>query len=408
MGDVLRGNLVVAQSGGPTAVINNSVVGVVDEALRHSCIEGVYGSVAGIGGILNENLIDFRKEDPRTIRGLRTTPGAGLGTIRLKVRDHHIPRIVEVFKAHNVRYFLYIGGNDSQVTSHDIETLAAQEGWEMRVIGIPKTIDNDLPETDHCPGFGSAARYTAITCREIDRDNASLPYVQVVEIMGRDAGFITGAAQLARQDEGDGPHLVILPEAPLDPEAFLEKVKATYEAVGRCVIAASEGVRDQDGNLLAAADKVDAFGNRQLGGVGQMIAQNIEERLGYSARWNKAGNIQRCAAHVMSETDAEEAYAVGMAGVRAAVEGEHGKMVTLVRESDNPYRCTTGLAPLEAVSGRTREVPREWIAADGLSVTQAFIDYVAPLAGDIPPASVLKRYYIDKKCAPYADPGKKK
>lgn len=407
MAEQLRGNLVVAQSGGPTAVINNSVVGVIDEALRHSCIEGVYGSFRGIGGILNENLMDLRREDPRTIRGLRSTPGAALGSIRLKVRDHHLPRMVEVFKAHNVRYFFYIGGNDSQITSDDVKNLAAQEGWEMRVIGIPKTIDNDLPETDHCPGFGSAARYTATTLRELDRDNHSLPYVYVVEVMGRDAGWMTASAQLAKVDERTGPHIILLPESPFDAQRFLDAVQDDVDHYGRCVIAASEGIRDAEGNLIAAAEKVDAFGNRQLGGVGQTLAENIEERLGVSARWTKAGAIQRCAAHIASPTDVEEAYMVGLAAVRAAVEGETGKMVTLVRESDEPYRCTTGLVDLEKVRGRTRDIPLEWYNESAMEMTDEFVRYVAPLAGPIPEVSMLEGHFIEKVCALWQDPSKK-
>lgn len=406
MSEVLRGNLVVAQSGGPTAVINSSVVGVVDEALRHSCIEEIYGSYEAIGGVLFENLIDLRREDPRTIRGLRTTPGCALGSMRLKVRDSDIPRIVEVLKAHNVRYFFYIGGNDSQITSHDVASLALQQGWEMRVIGVPKTVDNDLPETDHCPGFGSVARYTAITAREVDRDNESLKYVQVIECMGRDAGWLTGAAQLARELEGDGPHLVLLPEVRLDPQAFLERVKQTWDTYGRCVIAASEGLRDPEGDLLAASDKRDAFGNRQLGGVGQTLAANIEEKLDLQARWNKAGNIQRAAAHCMSETDSEEAYLVGLMAVRAAVAGETGKMVALVRESNNPYVCGTALVPLDAVRERTRDVPREWISEDGMSVTEEFLEYVRPLVGPIPSHARLARHFIPKLCPPYERPRK--
>ncbi|MBD3174698.1 MAG: diphosphate--fructose-6-phosphate 1-phosphotransferase [Armatimonadia bacterium] len=407
MADTLRGNLVVAQSGGPTAVINNSVVGVVDEALRHACIEDIYGSFRGIGGILDENLMDMRKEDPRVIRGLRSTPGAGLGSIRLKVKDHHIPRIVEVFKAHNVRYFFYIGGNDSQITSHDIETLAAQEGWEMRVIGIPKTIDNDLPETDHCPGFGSAARYTATTIRELDRDNHSLPYVYVVEVMGRDAGWMTASAQLAKVDERTGPHVILLPESPFEPQKFLDMVQKDVDRYDRCVIAASEGIKDKDGNLVAAADTVDAFGNRQLGGVGQTLAENIEERLGVSARWTKAGAIQRCAAHLASPSDVEEGYMVGLSAVRAAVEGENGKMVTLVRESDHPYKCTTGLVELEKVRGRTKDVPLEWFDADEMEMKEEFVKYVTPLAGPIPEVSILDGHFVGKKCEPWQDPTKK-
>jgi ATP-dependent phosphofructokinase / diphosphate-dependent phosphofructokinase len=407
MGEQLRGNLVVAQSGGPTAVINNSVVGVIDEALRHSCIGEVYGSVEGISGILYEKLIDLRQEDPRVVRLLRQTPGAGLGSCRLKVKDFDIPRIIEVFRAHDIRYFFYIGGNDSQITSHDVLTLADQEGWEMRVIGIPKTVDNDLVETDHCPGFGSVARYIAIAAQEVDRDNDSLRYVQVIECMGRDAGFITGAAQLASTRPEIGPHIVLLPEAVFDPQRFLDRVQECWDNYGRCVIAASEGIKDAEGNLIAAGDKVDAFGNRQLGGVGQTLAENIEERLGLQARFNKAGNIQRAGAHCMSEVDADEAYLCGMSAVRAAVAGEHGKMVTLVRESDNPYTCTTGLCDLEAVRGRVKEVPKSWIGADGMSVTEEFLAYVRPIVGPLPEMGILDRHAVAKKCAPYERPSKK-
>lgn len=401
MAEAVRGNLLVAQSGGPTAVINNSVVGVVHEALRQPAIEGIYGALNGIGGVLREDLVDLGKEDPSILEGLRRTPAACLGSIRHKIKEPDLERIVEVCRGHNIRYFLYIGGNDSADTSLRVARLAEEGHFELRCIGIPKTVDNDLCETDHCPGYPSVARFTAVTAMEASLDNEALKYVQIIECMGRDAGWITASAALGKQHEHDGPHIILLPERHFDEAAFLERVEEVCRTVGRCLVAASEGLRYSDGTLVSASERVDAFGHPLLGGVGEKLMRLVEQNTPFPSRYNKAGSFQRSSMTLASPVDIEESYQVGIAAVRSAASCQNSKMVTLVRESSDPYVCTTGLTDLHNVANARRDMPEEFISEDSLWVTEGFLEYARPLVGELPRFYHLEKHPIEKQCTPY-------
>lgn len=380
----LKGNMVIGQSGGPTAVINSSVCGAVQEALRHRAIEDIYGMLHGIQGFLQEDLVDLRREDPITIEGLRRTPSAALGSCRYKLSDRDFQRVVDVCRAHNIRYFFYIGGGDTMHNTYQIGQLAAAEGHQMRVMGIPKTIDNDLALTDHSPGFGSAARYEAITFSEIVRDTMALRYtevVKVVETMGRNSGWLTAASVMA---DDYAPDLIYVPERAFLKDRFLVDVERVYKDQGYVVIAACEGLKNPDGSLVAAfqdAMNVDAFGHPELGGLGQYLVDLIVAELGLKTRLDKPGTMQRSSGTCMSDVDCQEAYMVGREAVRQAAEGKSGYMVTLVREPDEVYRCTTGLAPLEDVASVEKLLPDEYINDHGNFVTADFKAYTRPLLG---------------------------
>jgi len=373
-------------------------VGVVHEALRHEEIGHVLGMLHGIAGILNEDFVDLRLESPDTLEILRNTPASALGTVRYKVTDEDYPRILEVFRTYDVRYFFYIGGNDSMDTTNKISLLADSEGYELHCIGVPKTVDNDLAKTDHCPGYGSAARFVASAIRNTALDTeamgASGP-IKLMEIMGRHAGWLTAAAALARDEHGDPPHLIYVPEAPVTLDQVVGDVRACYERYGYCVAAVSEGVRDPSGKLLADSGpaEVDAFGHKALGGVVDVIASAVREGIGVRARMDKPGYLQRSFAELMSPVDREEAYGVGRSAVRAAVDGKSGLMVTLDRQPGPSYMCETGLAPLDQVANAERVMPDEYIGEQGNDVTQAFIDYAKPLiGGDLLPYARLAKH----------------
>jgi len=382
----LVGNVLVGQSGGPTAVINASVAGIISEALNHECIEEIYGTLNGVLGILQEDLIDLASESQQQIRALRHTPGAALGTCRYKLKKQQdFERVLEVFKAHNIRYFFYIGGNDSQDTADKISKLAQQQGYELRVIGVPKTIDNDLPLTDHTPGYASAVKYITTAVREIACDNEAMgqgDLVSIVEVMGRSAGWIAAGASLAKRRDHphDPPHLILLPEIPFNQEKVLEDVKRTLKREKYCLIVVAEGLVDADGNYVAADGATDAFGHAQLGGAGDALAEIIGQNIpGTKVRVAKPGLLQRCAAHAASKTDADEAYLAGQAAVEAAINGETDKMVTLVRGDTEHYTTETGLAPLSEVANAIKKLPREWINEDGVSMNFQFLRYAQPL-----------------------------
>jgi ATP-dependent phosphofructokinase / diphosphate-dependent phosphofructokinase len=382
----LEGNCLVAQSGGPTAVINASVAGVVSEALNHPCIAEIYGGLNGVLGILQEDLIDLAEESQQNIRGLRYTPASALGTCRFKLeKDEDFERVLEVFQAHEIRYFFYVGGNDSQDTADKISKLAQEKGHEMRVIGIPKTIDNDLVGTDHTPGYGSVVKYISTVVREFGLDHQSMgqhDLVSIIEVMGRNAGWIAAGATLAKRRDhpNDPPHLIYLPEKTFSRQKFIEDIQGVLKKERHCLVVVGEGLRDKDGNYLAnASSKQDDFGHDQLGGVGDHLASLVEENLAVKARSAKLGIGQRAAAHCSSQTDNDEAYLVGQMAVRAAIAGESDKMVTLVRNGDEPYQCETGLAPLSDIANGVKEIPESWIAEDGVSLSFQFIKYVQPL-----------------------------
>jgi 6-phosphofructokinase 1 len=384
--DELVGNVLVGQSGGPTSVINASVAGIIAEALNHECIEEIYGALNGVLGILQEDLVDLAAESQQQIRALRHTPGAALGTCRYKLKKQQdFERVLEVFKAHNIRYFFYIGGNDSQDTADKIAKLAVQQGYDLRVVGVPKTIDNDLSGTDHCPGYGSVIKYLATTVKEIAADNEAMgqgDLVSIVEVMGRSAGWIAAGTALAKRRDHphDPPHLILLPEVPFSQEKVLEDVRRVLKREKYCLIVVAEGLVDTDGNYLAADSATDAFGHAKLGGAGDALAEIIETGIPTAkVRVAKPGLMQRAAAHAASKTDVDEAFLAGQAAVRAAVAGETDKMVTLVRGDAEIYSCETGLAPLSDIANGVKKLPREWINEDLVSMNFQFLRYAQPL-----------------------------
>src|SRR5690625_1141955 len=382
----LSGNILVAQSGGSTSVINSSLAGVITEALNHECIEEIYGGLNGIFGILNENLVDLAAESQQTIRALRHTPGAALGSTRYKLRrEEDLSRVLEVFEAHNIRYFFYAGGNDSQDTADRIAKLANDRDYELRVIGIPKTIDNDLVTTDHCPGYGSVIKYIASTVREMACDNASLgqnDFVSILEVMGRSAGWIAAGASLAKRRDHpeDPPHLIYLPEVAFSPEKCIEDVQRVLAKEKYCLIVVGEGLVDADGNYISlASSATDTFGHAALGGAGEYLKELIESSLNIKARTAKLGYVQRSAVHLASKADNDEAFMAGRAAVKAAIAGESDKMVTLIRGDTDHYTCETGVAPLSEVANGVKLLPREWIHEDGVSMNHQFFRYALPL-----------------------------
>ncbi len=386
MSQELEGNCLIAQSGGPTSVINASLAGAVTEALNHECIEEVYGGLNGIKGILNEELIDLAEQSQQTIRGLRYTPASALGTCRFKLKQSQdFDRILEVFEAHNIRYFFYIGGNDSQDSANKISKLAQERNYDLRVIGIPKTIDNDLVATDHCPGYGSVIKYVSTLVREVSKDNEAMgnhDLVYVLEVMGRSAGWIAAGASLAkhRDDPGSPPHLIYLPEVPFSVDKYLEDIQRVLNKEKYCFIVVGEGLVDENGNYISTASaSKDAFGHSQLGGVGDYLKNLAEERLGVKSRSATLGISQRSAAHCSSQTDNDEAFMAGAAAVKAAIDGETDKMVTLVRAEADQYLCETGLVSLDEVANGVKALPESWINEDGVSMNFNFHRYAQPL-----------------------------
>jgi 6-phosphofructokinase len=383
----LIGNCLVAQSGGPTSVINASVAGVVSEALNNECIEEIYGGLNGIHGILKEELIDLAEESQQNIRGLRYTPASALGTCRFKLRrDADYSRVLEVFEAHNIRFFFYVGGNDSQDTANEISKLAKERGFEMRTIGIPKTVDNDLVMTDHCPGYGSVVKYICTTIREMSLDHEAMgqhDLVSIVEVMGRNAGWIAAGASLAkgaRENPDVAPHLIYLPEVPFTTEKYLDDVRRVLGRNRHCMVVVGEGLVDPDGNYVSTSSgATDAFGHAQLGGCGDFLQRTIEENLGIKARSAKLGIGQRAAVHCSSQADNDEAFLAGEAAVRAVASGITDKMVTLIRGDSDQYVCETGLAPLDDIANGVKMLPEEWINEDGVSMNYQFFKYASPL-----------------------------
>ncbi|HKX61078.1 MAG TPA: 6-phosphofructokinase [Verrucomicrobiae bacterium] len=418
----LAGNLLVAQSGGPTVVINASVAGVIQEAGRHEMIEEIYGGLNGIWGILREDLIDLNDEKAKAIEGLKYTPAAALGTCRYKLdfkkKPEHaakdMARLFEVFQAHNIRYFFYVGGNDSQDTAHKIHEESIKRGYEMRVIGVPKTIDNDLPHTDHCPGYGSVIKYAATTVMEIAADVSSMATEAgsccIVEVMGRHAGWIAGGTVLAKRSAADAPHIILLPEVLFDEAAFLKKVQDVIAAHRSCTVVVGEGLKNLQGEEVAAdKTRLDAFGHPVLAGVGEVIQELVSARLNLKARTVKLGYAQRAASHFASQTDAQEAAACGEAAVRAAVDGKSGYMVKIVRIQNSPYKWTIDLQALGDIANVEHNVPREWITEDGFLPNEKFIEYSRPLIqgevqvpieGGLPKYVTLEKSPVEKKLAP--------
>ena len=414
----LVGNLLVAQSGGPTAVINASVAGVIQEAGKHECIEEIYGGLNGILGMLNEELIDINEEQAKSIEGLKYTPAAGLGTCRYKLDFKKKPeraakdmdRLFQVLKAHNIRFFFYAGGNDSQDTAHKIHEEAIKRGYELRVIGVPKTIDNDLPHTDHCPGYGSVIKYNATTVLEVAADVHSMAtddgFCCLVEVMGRSAGWIAAGTVLARRNAGDAPHIILMPEIAVDEERFLAKVKETVAAHKYCIVVVGEGVKNAAGHEIGAdTSRLDSFGHPVLSGAAEYLAGLVQHKLNTKTRTVKLGYAQRAAAHYASLTDSQEAAACGEAAVKAAVSGQSGFMVKIVRTSTAPYKWTTGLQPLADIANVENLLPRDWIDEEGFMPNEKFVEYARPLIegevkvpteGGLPKFVSLKKVRVDK------------
>lgn len=390
-----RRNALYAQSGGVSAVINASACGVIETALRSPRIGRVYAGRDGIVGALTEDLIDVGRESPATLRALRHTPAGAFGSARFKLKGieqnrAEYQRLIEVFRAHDIGYFFYNGGNDSMDTALKVSQIGAALGFPITCVGVPKTVDNDLPHTDCCPGFGSVAKYVAVSTREAALDVASMARtstkVFVLEVMGRHAGWIAAAGGLAGRGPDEPPHIILFPEVPFEQQKFLERVRACVTGHGYCVIVVSEGAAYPDGRFLAEAGTKDAFGHTQLGGVAPVVANMVREALGYKHHWAVADYLQRAARHIASRVDVEQAYAVGRAAVQLALKGVNAVMPTIVRKSSRPYRWEIGHVPLGEVANQEKKLPPAYIREDGFGITQACRRYLEPLiAGEAYP-----------------------
>lgn len=388
----LVGNAIFGQSGGPTSVINASAAGVITEALKMDCIPKVYGAANGIRGILDENFYDMTEEDPYELELLKTTPSSALGSVRYKLADPakdptDYNRILEVFKKHNIRYFFYNGGNDSMDTCNKISKFMQKSGYECRVMGVPKTIDNDLSNTDHCPGYASAAKYVATATMEVYHDARvyDTPMVCVLEVMGRNAGWLTAATALASW-KGAGPDLIYLPEVDFDMDKFIADSKKVYEQNnGKLIVAVSEGIKDKNGKYISEygsdlANEKDSFGHAQLGGTAQVLSSVLKKELKCKARAIEFSLLQRCAAHWASKADVDETFTAGQKAVQHAVEGVTDHMVAYERSTvDGKYVCNYVLVNLSHVANTEKKIPSEWINADGTGLTDAYIQYAVPL-----------------------------
>lgn len=407
----LKGACIIGQSGGPTSVINSSALGAIQTALNEECITKVYAAEYGITGVLNDRLFDCSLEDPQELELFKTTPASALGSCRYKLKDcdeddTDYKRILEIFKKYNVRYFFYNGGNDSMDTCNKISKYMLKVGYECRIMGIPKTIDNDLVGTDHCPGFASAAKYVATSIAEISRDAHVYDKGTIIifEIMGRNAGWLTAAASLA-DICGEGPDLVYLPEVTFDMDKFLKDVTEVYNKKKVCLVAVSEGVRDKDGKFISEygsslASQKDVFGHSQMGGLAATLVQYVKDYNGAKTRGIEFSLLQRCASHCASLTDINESYMAGKAAVENAVNGITDKMVGFSRPESGEYKCEIKLSDLTSVANAEKAVPREWINEEGNRMLQPFTDYALPLIQGspvIPTENGMPRYPRLKK-----------
>lgn len=406
------GNAFYAQSGGVTAVINASACGVIETARKQTdAIGRVYAGRNGIIGALTEDLIDTSQESGQAISALRHTPAGAFGTCRYKLKDpnesrREYERLIEVFRAHDIRYFFYNGGGDSADTCYKVSQLSAQAGFPIQVIHIPKTVDNDLPITDVCPGFGSAAKYIAISTREASFDVRAMAKtstkVFVIEVMGRHTGWIAAAGGLAADDNNDIPIVILFPEIDFDKRAFLSRVGQYVEQYQYCTVVAAEGAHWPDGGFLSAQGSRDAFGHAQLGGVAPVLANMIKDAHGYKYHWAVADYLQRSARHIASKTDVDQAYALGRAAVEMALTGATGIMPIITRRSDRPYVWEIGKADLEDVANVEKMMPSAYISEDGFGITQACRDYLTPLieGEDYPPYANGLPCYVQLKNRP--------
>jgi 6-phosphofructokinase 1 len=405
-------NAFYAQSGGVTAVINASACGVIETARKHkNRIAKVYAGRHGIVGALTEDLIDTTKESAAAIRALRHTPSGAFGSARYKLKKFEdnpaqYERLIEVFKAHDIGYFFYNGGGDSADTCLKVAQLADRRGIAIQAIHVPKTVDNDLPITDCCPGFGSVAKYVAVSIREAGFDVASMAKtstkVFIMEVMGRHAGWIAAAGGLAAEKTGDAPHIILFPEIAFDADKFCARVKECVEKYGYCAVVVSEGVKNAEGKFLSDAGLRDAFGHAQLGGVAPVLAQLVKSKLDYKYHWAVADYLQRAARHIASKVDVEQAYALGKAAVELALQGQNSLMPTIVRTADKPYKWKIGTARLEDVANREKMLPRDYITEDGFHITAKARRYLSPLikGEDYPPYKDGLPQYVQLKNAP--------
>lgn len=408
---VLKGACMFGQSGGPTSVINASAAGVFTQALKEDAITKVYGAAHGIRGVLEENFYDIGQEDMKELELLKTTPSSALGSVRYKLADPDkddtdYKRLLEVFKKYDIRYFFYNGGNDSMDTCNKVSKYMQKSGYEMNIIGVPKTIDNDLWATDHCPGFASAAKYIATSTMEVYHDARvyDTGMITILEIMGRNAGWLTASAALA-SIKGTGPDLIYLPERAFDMKDFLARVKEIYAKNKNVIVAVSEGIKDKDGKYISEygsdlACSKDSFGHSQLGGLASTLASFVKQETGAKVRGIEFSLLQRCGAHLASKTDYEESFLAGQTAVKAAVEGKTDMMVAFERAPGKEYKCNIKLIGLHEVANKEKKVPDEWITPDGTGVTQGFIDYALPLiqgATELPFEDGLPRFAKLKK-----------
>ena len=399
-----KGNMLIGQSGGPTVVINQSLVGAILQAKQMKDIGGIYGTLHGMQGILDENFIDLRKESVSELERIANTPASALGSARKKPTDEECDKVFAILKKYNIRYYFYIGGNDSAESTHIINEKAKKVGYDLRCYHIPKTIDNDLRENDHTPGFGSAAKFVACASMGDNLDSRALPGVKINVIMGRHAGFLTAAAALARVYPDDGPHLIYLPERPFSVEKFATDVEKVYKKLGRCVIAVSEGISDENGVAIAAkfSKEVDSHGNVQLSGtgaLGDLLATEIKNRTPIKrVRADTFGYLQRSFPGLVSDVDAREARIVGTLAVKEALKGkEPSGSIAIRRKPGKKYAVTFDRVPLASVSKETRHVPDAFITKDANDVTQAFLDYARPIVGKLPVIGRFKGVKIAKK-----------
>ena len=405
-------NAFYAQSGGVTAVINASACGVIETARKHrDRIANVYAGRNGIIGALTEDMIDTNKESAATIAALRHTPGGAFGSARYKLRSIEenkveYERLIEVFRAHDIGYFFYNGGNDSMDTAHKVSQISRRMGFPVTCLGIPKTVDNDLPVTDNCPGFGSVAKYVAVSTKEAALDVLSMAKtstkVFVLEVMGRHAGWIAAAGGLAGSEPGDAPHIILFPEVPFNERAFLKRVRECVERYEYCVIVVSEGAQYANGKFLAEAGTRDAFGHAQLGGVAPVVANMVREKLGYKYHYAVADYLQRSARHIASKVDVEQAYEVGKAAVNMALAGKTAVMPVIKRTSDSPYRWKIESAPLSRIANKEKMLPKRYITRDGFGITPAARRYLEPLirGEDYPPYVKGLPKYVTLKGVP--------
>ena len=395
-------NLIIGQSGGATAVINASLVGAVEAALAEERISGIYGMQYGVEGLLKEDIIDLRQESSSVWARLLYTPSAALGTCRYKLTDEDPERVIAILRKYDIHLLLYIGGNDSADTTHRLVQAAQHMNYELRAISVPKTIDNDLPFTDHCPGYGSAARFIALATLDSAMNTRSIPGyypVKVIETMGRDAGWLTATSVLAKHDESDPPHILLIPEQRFSADRFLTQVEEVHRRVGYVVVVAAESLRDEQGQPLGAIGQVgtDAFQHPMLSGTAQHLVELVKSELKLRARFDKPGDLQRMASFSVSITDRDEAYLVGKMGTKALLDGESDKMITIVRHNEPAYHCTTGLVGLSEVANVQRLLPDEYLDESKTMVTQAFYDYALPLIGDpIPDHARLEKIRIQR------------